>query len=274
MKRILIPIDFSFDAFDGLAYAIKLAEYTDAELVLFHVNSDQKRISEIQKSKKKDVAFKVLSHLALEKIGNTLAYQIKIKTGEIVASILEESESEIYDLVIMGTRDNYTILDKWIGTVSLGVSKKCKTPLLLIPQGTSFHSYERILVASDYHINRKGVLDFIAEWNLPFMAITKFLHVKTSEKDSFLEESSLIIQKYYQTRQVEFPFEIEIKHGIDTPAVIYQTAIQENMDLLILTTEKKSSLNSLLLKSVSQELIIRSVKPILLLQPNGQKITK
>lgn len=275
--KFLAAVDFSENSINGLNFAIDLCEFLNVDLTILHVFNPLLLVEDPEnRSRPKEEFIKEsLLETVIKKsqlLNSPIRYSLEICKGNAVDTITQKAEKERFDLVIIGNRDKHGLLDRWLGTVSTGVSQQCRRPVLIVPNGSRFIPFKKILVASDYHIKEKDQLNFIRQWNAPFQAYTNFLHVQHSEEDLFIEETKSIIQRYYEEEEADFSFEINLIKNEDISSTIYKTSIQENADLIILTAENKSRLQTILTESISNDLVIQSVKPLLILHTSKAEI--
>ena len=168
----------------------------------------------------------------------------------------------------MGTRDKYTVLDKWIGTISLSVIKTVSIPVYLIPPFAKYKGFNSTLVASDSHIGNKPLVQWIKEWNLPHQSFIRFLHIRNVKNPNFEAEKKTIVEGFFEDEDPTFGFEIISKSNEDISQSLLASAYNYGSDLIVAIPENQTFINALLFKSVSKELIMKSEIPLLFL--NGQ----
>lgn len=266
MRKILIPMDFTEVSMNALDYALKI--HPESEYTILHVSKGLVHLDEPMVME--PMAFKsdILKAKLLEVIESELGsesrqaiHELMIKEGEIVAEISKVVNEGSYELVIMGTRDKYDFFDRWVGTISLGVVKRIHTPIYLVPRYASFRKFETVLVASDYKPENIQTISLIKRWNQNYKAFIKFLHV--SRKPNEIVDKDLIINTLFAGEEPEFGFEIATVHDKDVSHSILNSAYNSKADLMIVIPENKSFIQSLLFKSLSKDLILKSSIPIL-----------
>ena len=274
MKRILIPVDYSNVSINALHYAANFAEGQEVELLIFHVYSGlldmhEPLLTTIGESKQELVESSLKEFVEKNLDGSAISglnLDFMVVQGNPVYEIVREAQN--CDMIVMGTRDKYDLFDKFLGTISLGVSKKSHKPLLLIPNNAKFKNYKRILIASDHHIKDHEILHKIRNWNKPYKAFLQFLHIKDSKKDDFEKMSDEIVKDFFESESdVDFSFEIISKRSTDVSDSLLNSAYQSNMDLIIVVPEDQSFLSSLIFSSISKELILKSAIPVLFIHP-------
>ncbi|MFK5973322.1 MAG: universal stress protein [Flavobacteriaceae bacterium] len=168
MKRIILPTDFSENAYNSIIYALNLFKETKCVFYLLHTytpsiyqseyvlhspgqvglgdnyqESSLTRLKELQALLKKEFnnpKHRFISHSAF----NVLVDEI----GEIVTS-------ENADLVIMGTQGATGAKEIFLGTHTVHVIKKAKCPILVVPSNFEYETPKEILFPTDYEVDYK-----------------------------------------------------------------------------------------------------------------------
>ena len=193
MLRILIPTDFSENAWNAIAYGLELFRKERCTVYLLHVNplppysgagtsikgsTDMLRETMLQESEKN------LKEL-LERINETLHNDrhtfITISLYDFfVDSIKREVQDKQIDLIIMGTKGASGLKKVSLGSNTGDVITKVKCPLLAVPEEAEYKIPKEIAFPTDYFINYDvKVLDTLIgvvnrnEANLRVLHITK-----------------------------------------------------------------------------------------------------
>ncbi len=141
IKKILVPIDFSDYSKKALQYTVKLAKSFNAELFLVYViepmvypadlSMGQMVIpqSEVNLSEKANTE---LEELATNEIGDSLKYNILIKTGKPFMEIIETATEVDADLIIIATHGHTGVEHLLFGSTSEKVVRKAPCPVLTL----------------------------------------------------------------------------------------------------------------------------------------------
>lgn len=195
---------------------------------------------------------------------------VQVLKGDPAEVIIDQVEANNYDAVLMGTRDKYTIFDKWLGTISLSLVKSLDIPIYLIPRFAKFNAYDQVVIASDSHLTDDTILEDIAEWNSKHQAFLNFLHIKRNHKDDFREEREQIVSRYFEDNIINFGFEINSLSGSNICKTILANAYNTQAKLIILIPENQSFLKSILINSISKDMILSSDIPMLFFNKNNK----
>jgi len=268
MKNVLIPMDFTSISINALKYAIDC--FPDSKLFICHVRTGILDTSESVGISMglsqadfwaKSIKSFVSKELGLSTFPDTI--EVAIDVGAVNVCINSFAEKNDIDCIVMGTRDKYNFVDRWFGTTSLAVIKESDIPVYVIPRYAQFGQHKKIMIASDYNSSDSVFLDKIKSWNKTNKAHLHFLHIQDKPIDDYDETKEKIVQHLFEEANVEFSFEIEVLQEKDISHSILATAYNKAIDLLIVVPEKQNFIQSILLKSVSKDLILQSDIPIL-----------
>ena len=160
IKKILYPTDLSETSNFVFSYAASLANRFDASITILHIlkevtgTSDnlvmnvlgENKWLEILRRNKTEVVEKVRHRL--EKYCEEtkaelsscpfLMEEVMVKIGDPVAEIIQEAEKNDFDVVVMGAHGHRASANVAFGSVSRGVLRRSKTPVLVVrlPEGS------------------------------------------------------------------------------------------------------------------------------------------
>ena len=137
MKRILVPMDFS-DVTPYLLDTVKMiATATKAHVILLNVmpHSDIPMLASteavLMRNVKEDYELLNVFNRQLEEAG--LSATIDQPQGSAVETILEECKKESVDMIVMGSHGHGALYNLLVGSVTSGVLKSSKCPVLVVP---------------------------------------------------------------------------------------------------------------------------------------------
>lgn len=143
MKKILVAVDFSDLATLVIDYAMLQANAFGSEILVVHVEppmpafigneisppilSEQNvdEVERINNDLKAIVRF-------IEEKGIKASYDFK--QGSIIETIVEKADNFNADLIVMGAHSHGFLFRAFIGSISSGVMKISKCPVLIIPE--------------------------------------------------------------------------------------------------------------------------------------------
>jgi nucleotide-binding universal stress UspA family protein len=178
MKTILVLTDLSKKAENAAVYALKIAEKTHANIILFHSfekfqaagipesdlwgYEDYEMIkNESLKELKKLEDYLVTRHEpgAFEpeiSLLNELGFDLGIGVSQIV-------KNKNIDLVIMGTKGDDTVSHLFSGSEANGVLEQVACPVLFIPETGSFDPFKNIVFANDLKKDYNEAISFLVD---------------------------------------------------------------------------------------------------------------
>lgn len=187
MKTLLLATDYSKAANNALKYAIELAKFTRAKLLLFHAYSIPVPISEttmvmpmaiqdLQEGNKK--AMKKLENKIVEQTNGKIKIESIVSSGMPVDEILQVLRKKKVDMVVIGIKGAGKISQALIGSTATFLMKKTNVPVLVIPEKAKFSKARKIALAYDYSQPiKKDVLRSIKEFAKMFKAEIMILNV-------------------------------------------------------------------------------------------------
>lgn len=160
MENILIPTDFSNDAYNALFHAV---QFMKGEVCTFHIlnvfngftplqdRTIGKEIAEQREDESREGLKRVCHRIRFEDKNPEHIFKTISKRGDladIVSKVVEEKE---IDLVIMGNTGRSEIDAIFMGSSALDVVNKVKKcPVLTIPKEIDFESPKDIALVTDY----------------------------------------------------------------------------------------------------------------------------
>lgn len=143
MKQILVPIDFSEITGRILTEAARVAEHFNAHLCIIHVappDPDFVGYDPGPQSERDQVAARFrkehqqLQQHAADLKARGLDATALLVQGPTVAVILDEADRRGADLIVLGSHGHGALYRALMGSVSEGILRKTKIPLLIVPK--------------------------------------------------------------------------------------------------------------------------------------------
>ena len=138
-KKVLVSTDGSDYSKRAFEESIKIAELTQAEVVVLHVVDTTAGSWSYALAYGYNLSDKAIKDLGEEAIGLTIGNQdhavtvtTKIRSGNPTETILDEIEKENIDLMVMGSHGKGFIKGSLLGSVSNRVVQLAPCPVLLI----------------------------------------------------------------------------------------------------------------------------------------------
>jgi nucleotide-binding universal stress UspA family protein len=187
--------------------------------------------------------------------------KVEIKAGDIIEVINQYTKENQFDLLLLGTRDKYTLFDKLFGTISLGLVKVTSLPVIMIPRFARFKVIDEVLFAIDQ--NDKVVDDFL---KLLEKLTIEDPHISFIEIDTNLENSirgALMLKEKLSKHNINYNYNFEVIAAKEISKSLLSIAYNKHADIIAISPHQQNFIESLLFKSVSKELILDSKMPML-----------
>lgn len=275
MKKILVPTDFTETSENAFVYAIEMAKFYRAELVLLHtfelpiVDSQIAPINfteiyealEITNTNQFKYELEKMEGIAKQHNAGNLIINHIMMDGELIKCIKEVIKQENIDFVVMGTKGASGWFESFIGTTTCSVISDVSIPVLSVSHDTKFNKIETIGFTTRYRQDEIHSLNEVLVIARKLGAQVKCLYVKTPEYEFIGKE----IEYWESIFEDEKNLEFFIIPSDDVEQTIEDFMISQDVDLLAMVCHKKSFLTRLFTTSTTQKMSQHSKTPILAL---------
>lgn len=265
--KILIPTDFSENAFHAAVYALTLAkEKPGSMLHLVHIVNpvviDTLVIQDVENDAKQ----------SLEKICNELKARCSsclitntVKVGETIEELLKEAESINAGMITIGLQGAGKTKRFLFGSHSLSLLHQSTFPLLIVPEIAILNAPRKIVFATDYYNSDIEALQQVIPIADAFGAEIKIVHLFEGKQDAHIENGLLSLIRSEVSKVIDYPrLAFEIFHSDNIALGIKKFCEVTEADLLILSTPKRNFLEKLFHKSITKDLTYNSNIPVLI----------
>ncbi len=274
-KRVLLPTDFSANAFNAIRYALQLYKHVACDfyfLNVFTVNGYS--IDSMMVPEPGDVGFETsrkASAEGFEKLMEVLdrteqnpkhTYHTISTYNSLVYGIKHSIAQKDIDIVIMGTKGATGTKSVIFGTNAVAVMEEVtECPVLTIPSGYTFSSLKEIVFPTDYKTSfKRRTLNYLIEIAKLNAASIKILHIEEDANLSKTQESNrALLQSILQ--KVDHSFHtlsnIKVHSGIGT------FIESRDSDMLAFVNRKHRFFGSMLSKPLVKEVGYHSKIPVL-----------
>jgi nucleotide-binding universal stress UspA family protein len=286
IRRILVPVDFSYHAENAAVYALQLAAQFKADIKLvnayldplgspssylesfaYHLNLDE-IISEVEMET--EMSLESLS-LRLKKLikqrsikGVNISYELY--KGNSVDVILNYAEEFKAGLIIMGTRGAELEGLKSLGSITAEILSKAQIPVVAIPKGYDaweFNPPKRILYATNFDNTDYSALRKLVSLVKPFDAKIYCVHASLNKDDSLSEMQMRKIKNYMFDTMDSYKLECGVLNTSDLHQGMQIFIDQNDIDLIAVTHHKRSFLFRLFEPSIAKKFLFQTKIPLL-----------
>ena len=271
MKRILVPVDFSKEAESAARVAASIARKTGSEIFLVHMlelpvtTIDPAEMNTIS-SEPQIIYFMKLAHQKFEKFkklpflkGITVVETIQFQHA--FSGIINESEKNNIDLIVMGSQGASGLQEMFIGSNTEKVVRRSNVPVLVIKTGVEDFVVNDIIFASDFNKESKSTFHRVINFAEMFEAKIHLLYINTIHNFNTTKNIESRIARFME--DFEFSnYTKNIYNDISIEKGILSFARDIDADLIALNTHGRSGLSQLFNGSVGQELANHALRPV------------
>ncbi len=272
MKHILLPTDFSDNAWSAAQYAMNLFSLENTTFYFLH--STKMRVSTMSNFSNK--LLKVMSENALndlttlKELGQSRSvndnhdFEIILRRDDLEYAIDAVVKKYNIDLIIMGTKGSTLAKELVMGSNTIRLLKKIKTcPILIIPDGQDFEVPKQIGFPTDF--NR-----FYGEELLPLKRFSelhkskiRILHINEEENLTDTQNYNLAMLKAYLEEHAH-TFHWVPDHGKKADEII-DFINTHDIDILAMINYKHSFMESIINEPIIKKLGFHPEVPFLVI---------
>ncbi|AKB68217.1 universal stress protein [Methanosarcina mazei] len=283
ITTILVPTDFTIEMEDLLGCIGELKNVGLKKVILLHV-------VDIHKSQGLAPMFERNAKERIESYAN-IVKELELETealvvvGDVRRTIAEIADRENADVIIMGATTKGFIQGKLLGRTTEYIARSSKKILLVekydvmkVCQGKEVYekacraTFSRVLVPLDFSKESMKAIEQFKE----FEGIVKealFLHVIDDIKDmNLLDEQREEAKEKLRKIKEQFAgikSQCIVVEGVSSDEIVKFASI-EDVTLIMLTTRGKGVLRDLLLGSTAENVLRKTIKPVLLIPVNKE----
>ncbi len=278
MSTILVPTDFTEASRNAAIYATHFAEDMGGRVLLFHAyhaamapTADAPTPVTFDIEELRIDSLKLLSkEAAILTAINGVQIDCFTSLGFAEDEIMEIEKNEKPDFIIMGIKAAGAVSEFLLGSMTTDLMSKTQTPLIIIPEKSTYKRLRKIAFASDY-----SMVPNIDELNQLKYMIKKFnakLYILNVEK----EQEDIEVDKAIQMMKMENYFD-DIEHSHNLPIdndLIHglNTFISDHeIDMIAMIPHKHNLLSRIFNESNSKKMAFHTSVPLIILHSSLRK---
>lgn len=277
MFKILLPTDFSDNAWNAISYAMEFFKNEQATFYLLHTYTPAfYRMDYMMGGPSFSAIPDVGVDISLAGLDNTVA-QVKktfnnpnhtIKTisafNLLTDEINEVSEGKDIDLIVMGTQGATGAKEIFLGSNTVFVLRKAVVPVLVIPEAYQYRKIDKLLFPTDYWTAyREEEIDTLKGFAAIHGTEITVLHVKEEYE---LNETQIANQQHLNKCLEGVPHRFEEKKGALMPDAVIDYIQEHEYQLLAMMNRKHSFMERLLHKQNVDQLGFHTPVPFLVIR--------
>lgn len=275
MKKIVVPTDFTEVAKNAYKYAKELAKELDAELKVVNVfypeasagdGKSFKSVEEVEKEREDalDEFIQGENSQQFEGIIEDEFISRELVNGFPPDVLLELSEKEETDLIVMGTRSQKGSFDKLLGSVSSKTAQNANCPVWLVPPEAEYKPIKNILYASNFESSNKKMVDRMIDFAGVFDANIHMVNVHKSKWKGDVKFDNHILEQLFRKNGRAIEFRMTTVESETVWEGLYAYANEHNIDAIVLVTKQRSFWENLFHKSITKEMVMRAQIPLVI----------
>lgn len=283
MQKILVPTDFSHNATKAIDYAVAIAEKANAEIILLNVTtlldttlSSRKALIKEYNNTQVEGIGEQLKELqqSIMATNTTAKITTKLYEGKVQDSILQCAADENADLIVMGTQGASGLKKTLIGSTTDGIIGNTTIPVLAIPKEAKCKELENILFATrQLEADDKIFTPVLklAQLDAALIHVAVFTDTDNDDAGDYMQHGRLL-NAYRQTLPVRYKdikFKTAQLEGEDFDDTIQQYISANKIDMMVMTTHKRSFWESFFNRSMTKEMSYHIHIPLLAVPVNN-----
>lgn len=273
MKQIILPSDFSDNAWKAMSYAADLYHNTPCKFHIINTYSYPAQMAEaggvhiilpLQKDSEKQLQellkqFKDLDHHVNSE------FETKSISGSLINTIVKiEDSAENNSMIVMGTRGASGIGKLFFGSMTASVIKKCTSPVICVPNHASLDTPKNIMLAlDDLLISSQNEIQPLLELAQNWESKIDIVHINESKLRTDKKASEKIVTEQYMK---QFEHKYHELFGTDIEDELTYFAKTNEVGLITLIKRNKGFWENLFQTSLSLNMAFYSKIPLLILR--------
>ncbi len=277
MLQILVPTDFSKNAWNALKYGLDLYQSINCTFYLLHINpiptysgagssvkGSSKMAQESILKESKESLDQLL--LRIENIPSNAKHSfVTIALYDFfVDSIKREVETKNIDLIIMGTKGSTGLKKATMGSNTGDVITKVKCPLLAVPENAVFKRPEEIAFPTDYYLRYDlKVLNSLVEMSRMNKSVIRVLHI--SKKGEELNEEQLKNKEFLNDFLQDVEHSFHSLTGTDLETAVQGFTVSSDIDMIAMVAKNLNFFQRILFRPKVEQISYHTDIPFLVL---------
>ncbi|WP_394749372.1 universal stress protein [Spongiimicrobium salis] len=273
MKHILIPTDFSDNAWNAMVYGLRLFKEVPCTFYVMYISTISTYSGEetiLMGSR--DVMLQASTKRLQDLIAVLTAQYFNPKHTFVpvaahdffVEAIQKKQQKHHISLIIMGTKGATGLKKATIGSNTANVITKVKCPILVVPEKASFTGLVSIAFPTDYILNYETeVLDTLMELIELHGSSLQIMHM--SKEPSALSPAAKRNKEFLHQHFTEIPHEFREIHGNRLEVVLHSFCEKQHTSMIAMVAKNLNFLQRLLFRPTVEKISYHTKIPFLVL---------
>ncbi len=282
--HLLVPVDFSPSALKTCKLAFNIATHLKVKLVFMHcyinplIHSvpyadvyvyDSTLLTRIDNAEKNaNDNFKKFIRKLSSEIGKeawkTVKSEFIIKPGYADEDILAYAHENNSMLIVMGTGGGN---ESAVGSITADIIYNAKVPVLVVPEKyreKELGEFKRILYATNFDEKDFIAIEKLVRILKPFAIKVFCIHVAKDEYSDWDKARLEGMKELLKSKYAKKDFDCRLLQGDDMLKTFDKFIKDENIDVISLTTHRRSLVSRLFNPSLARKMVFHSQTPLLI----------
>jgi nucleotide-binding universal stress UspA family protein len=276
MKRIIVPVDFSQEAMEGLSLAITLAQYIPSVIEMVYVQKDKNEFYHIAQEKEQKLAeekFQKIQDEYQSKLPEHTELKYIIKKGKIYREVVNQAHSFSDSFIVSSTHGASGFEKFFLGSNTFKIITATTKPVFTIRDTISPKEINNIILPIDTSHDTRQKATFTAELAQYCGAkihVVSVCQTPTNEFEKRLNTYSKQTCEYLQKQNVAYTS--GFRSGKNITDLTLEYADEVKADLISIMTEQSVAFSGIVIGGNAQEILNRSDYPVLSITPKELSI--
>lgn len=281
MKKILVPTDFSNNAYSALCYAAKLYSGENLQITILHSFSEEldklttrvdigrsESMREKLYKKSDEEGEQLLNRLKTDAPRQNHKFNVIATPATLTKSINSLVASDGYELVVMGSKGRTGAEEVLMGSTTAKIVKALDAcPLLIVPEQVEFSWPRDIAFASDYNefyplSKLKPITRLVRHYN-------STINIVNVGSEADLEKEQKQNLEKFENDLTEYDTEFHfVPKGDNISKTLYNFMDKKNIDLFVLIYHKHNFIKQLFREPVVSRVGKHTYIPTLVIPQN------
>ncbi len=273
--RFLVATDYSETSFTAYNYACELAYKLGANITLLYVIQGSFNTNEAISFKPSmdavDRQSQKLKYFAVDYPNDhniklkSVPVEYQVRFGMPGFTVTDYAHDNKFDMIIMGTKGNYGVIDRMLGTTTSIAIRTAKCPIIIVHKDTKYNEPHKVVFGIDKGGNLEDAIESFHEFNQHLRAKVDFVHVNRTNKDNMDKKKEEIIDELFEKEIPNYSIEIKSIDGDKPKDALKDYCLQEKADMLILMHKEEGLFDALFDKSFSVKMVHDFHLPVMII---------
>ncbi|WP_346883541.1 universal stress protein [uncultured Algibacter sp.] len=282
MKRILLPTDFSVNAYNAMRYALQLYKDTQCLFYILHTYTPATVTSgsmmdsysalglqEIEKENAERNLSETKDELKKEFRNDKHSFKTIASFNLLIPEMKEVVAENNIELIIMGTKGATGAKEIFLGTHTMYTIKKMKSPVIVVPSGFEYEKPVEILFPTDFKVKKSNryltlIRDLCETHN-------SRLHILNAYYNKPLEEEQKRVKVFLDAFFMSNAHLFHIAEDEGLIEAIETFEMSKRVNFLIMIHNKHTLFENLLFRPIINQMVYHTNVPFLVI-PSEDRI--